>query len=131
MAILNFILLAAIGIAFTVMIVYFYVRIKNNMQHGRMARKHVTEHANSVRMSKMLSAMNLELSDYLHLLPLTTVNKSLVLCESCEKASQCDKALAQGSSDLDSVTFCPCHGYMVELVDITNNMPTYPAESAG
>lgn len=79
------------------------------MQQGRLVRRKLAQRIESLRISKMLRALGLDPSQYLHTVPLHKINQSMNKCEHCQTTDQCDEKLKQGSIKADEIDFCPNH----------------------
>ena len=90
MSILNNLILVLIGFAFVALMAGFFLVIANNMRQGRVFRGKVANHVESLRMGRMLAALGIDTSSYLHDVPVHQVNANLKNCESCTSTDACD-----------------------------------------
>lgn len=107
MEIINYIVLAILGIALTVVSLYFLILIANNVRQGRVVRKLLAERVESLRMSKMLHALGLDFNKYLHSVPLCQINESIGKCETCSTTDECDQKLKVDKVGIKDIGFCP------------------------
>jgi len=107
MQIINYIILAIIGIAFVVLSIAFLLLIAKNMKQGGIARKHLAKRVESMRMSRMLRALRLNLDQYLNYVPLVKIKHSMYQCENCTAIEQCDQKLEEGNLGFKDIDFCP------------------------
>ncbi|MCP4077751.1 MAG: hypothetical protein GY744_16385 [Gammaproteobacteria bacterium] len=107
MAIISYILLAILGIAFTIVGLYFLILITRNVKQGLVVRHLLAKRVESLRMTKMLRGLGLDFNQYLHTVPLSKVSESMGKCESCPTTEICDDKLKQGSLEIQDIDFCP------------------------
>ena len=107
MIMLNYVLLILLGFAFIALMAGFFLLIAQNMRQGRVFRRNVAQHIETLRMGKMLGALGIDTSAYLHDLPMHQVNAEVKLCQSCENTGTCDDKLQNDSLTPDDVDFCP------------------------
>ena len=107
MAIISYILLAILGMAFTVLSLYFLLLIAKNVKQGQVVRQKLAKRVESLRMTKMLNSLGLDFNQYLHTVPLNKISESMGKCESCETTEKCDEKLKQKSLEIQNIDFCP------------------------
>ncbi len=107
MAIISYLLLAILGMAFTLLSLYFLLLITKNVKQGRVVRQKLAKRVESLRMTKMLRRLGLDFNQYLHTVPLNKVSDSMGKCESCPTTEICDEKLKQESLEIQDIDFCP------------------------
>ena len=107
MAIINNLLLLMIALAFVVMTVGFLLVISKNVRQGMLFRQKLAARMRALRMDKMLSALGMDLSSYLHNVPASRVIESANRCQDCMATDECDDRLAAGAVATDAIDFCP------------------------
>ena len=58
-------------------------------------------------MAKMLRALGIDYSAYLHQVPVNKIKDSAGKCETCPTTGICDEKLEQGSLTSEEIDFCP------------------------
>ena len=107
MAIINNLLLLMIALAFVVMTVGFLLVISKNVRQGMLFRQKLAARMRALRMDKMLAALGMDLSSYLHNLPASRVIESANRCQDCTATDECDDSLAAGTLAIEAIDFCP------------------------
>jgi len=107
MVVINNILLILIGCAFIVLMAGFFLVITRNMRQGRVFRRGLAENLETLRMGKMLRALGIDTSSYLHLVPISQINASMKKCEDCDVTEVCDDRLQAGNLHKGAIDFCP------------------------
>ncbi len=108
-----------LGVVFLVLALFFVVLISRNMKQGKVVRQRLAQRVESLRMSKMLKALGLDLTQYLYTVPITKINDSMNKCEHCPTTDVCDDNLQKGHLETDEIDFCPNH----ECLGKFKNMP--------
>lgn len=121
--IINFIIYAVIAIAFLVLSISFLVLITRNMRQGRVVRELLAERVETLRMSKMLRALGIDFSQYLHTVPLNKINDSMNKCESCPTIEQCDDELKGGAIKAENIDFCPNQECLSKFTELNKKDP--------
>lgn len=107
MNILNYIIMALMAIAFIVLSVGFVLLIMRNVKQGRVVRHKLAERVESLRMSKMLKALGVDFSSYLHQVPVNKINESMNNCDDCSTIDECDVKLQKETLKPEEIDFCP------------------------
>ena len=107
MNILNYLILILLAVAFVAVGIGFILLITRNVKQGRVIRHKLAERIESLRMAKMLKALGIDFSSYLHQVPLNKINESMNKCGDCSTIDQCDDKLQQESISPEEIDFCP------------------------
>ncbi len=118
MEIVSYILLVIIGLAFASLSIFFILLIAKNVRQGKVVRQKLALRVESLRMSKMLSALGLDFSKYLHEVPLNKINSSMSKCENCDSLEQCDEKLQQDIIKPEEIDFCPNHECLGQFTEL-------------
>lgn len=118
MNILNNIILVLLAIAFAVLVIGFLMLITRNVIQGRVVRHKLAERVESLRMSKMLSALGIDFSSYLHQVPLNKINESMNKCDDCSTLDQCDDKLQQEIIEPEEIDFCPNQECLTKFTEL-------------
>jgi hypothetical protein len=107
MEIISYILLAILALAMTMISVFFVVLFRKNMQQGREFRRNLAQGLQPLRMSKVLSALGLDINLYLHKLSVHNIKQHMSKCENCSTTGACDEKLSQPTIQHAELEFCP------------------------
>ena len=118
MNILNNAILVLLAIGFIVLAVGFVLLISRNVKQGRVVRQRLAERIESLRMSKMLSALGIDFSSYLHQVPLNKINASMNKCDDCSTLDQCDDKLQQKTLQPEEIDFCPNQDCLTQFTEL-------------
>ena len=122
----NYIVLAFLAIAFIVLGIGFLLLITKNMRQGRVVRQHLARRVETLRMSRMLKALGLDFSKYLHTVPISKINDSMNRCETCDTTDECDTRLTESSINIDNIEFCPNQECLQQLVELEKQKSEQP-----
>jgi rRNA maturation endonuclease Nob1 len=96
-------LLAVLTLAFTVSLV---LAIVFNVNAGRKYRKALANSVDQLRLSKMLSALGIDVDSYLHTERIVDIQQHMDRCSSCENIEKCDDQISKGALDAADISFC-------------------------
>ena len=96
-------LLTMLTLAFAVMLVSAIVF---NMKSGKKYRGSLARRIDQLRLSKMLSALGIDINSYLHTQGIVDIQKHMDRCSACENTSTCDEQLATGDIKASAIEFC-------------------------
>ena len=96
-------LLTILTLVFTVMLISAIVF---NLKAGGNFRKSLATRIDQLRLSKMLSALGIDISNYLHTQKIVAIEKHMERCSACEKTDTCDEKLAAGDINMADIDFC-------------------------
>ncbi len=119
-ATISFILFAIIGLVFTLLGMFFVIRIGSSVKAGLSVRQQLAARIESLRMSKMLKALGLDSNQYLFGIHLATINNSMNNCEKCDSSEICDKKLQQKSIKPEDIDFCPNQACLTQYHQLKN-----------
>ena len=96
--------------AFTAVLVIFFVlltlAIIFNVKAGMKYRKTLARKIDALRLSKMLTALGIDISVYLSTVPALDINSHMERCTACTNTEECDDKLLDGNIDTDGIGFC-------------------------
>ena len=121
MSYFSYLIFITIGITFLILAVFFVLLISKNMRQGMEVRRSIAARVESLRMSKMLRALGLDLSRYLYTVPLHKINDSMNKCEACQTTEVCDDKLQSGHIEPDQIGFCPNHECLGKFSEISKH----------
>jgi hypothetical protein len=96
-------LLAVLTLAFTVSLVSAIVF---NVNAGRKYRKALANSVDQLRLSKMLTALGIDVDTYLHTERVVDIQQNMDLCSACENVEECDDQVSKGALDAADISFC-------------------------
>ena len=97
--------LAIWGVTIAILFVVMVFGMWRNIIYLHASHKAMTRRLKALRISKMLSRLNITLSRYYHKTSDLDKERHIRKCESCPDPEQCDSMLA--GEDIDPYTFCP------------------------
>jgi len=96
-------LLAVLTLAFTVLLASAIVF---NLNAGKKYRKSLANSVDQLRLSKMLTALGIDVDTYLHTERIVDIQQHMDLCSACENPEKCDDQVAKGTIDANDISFC-------------------------
>lgn len=96
-------LLTVLTLTFAVMLVSAIVF---NLKAGKKYRRSLATRVDQIRLSKMLSALGIDVNSYLHTQSAVDIQKHMNQCSACEKTDTCDEQLAAGDIKATDIDFC-------------------------
>jgi len=108
-------LLTVLTLAFGAMLVSAIVF---NVSAGKKYRQSLATRIDQLRLSKMLSALGIDVNRYLHTQSTVDIRKHMDRCSACDKTDTCDEQLAAGNIKATDIDFC---NNEKSLQDITRN----------
>ncbi len=96
-------LLTVLTLAFTVMLVSAIVF---NLKSGTRFRSSLATRIDQLRRGKMLSALGIDVSRYLHTQSIVDIEKHMERCSGCGNTNTCDEQLAAGDINVSDIEFC-------------------------
>ena len=96
-------LLTVLTLAFATMLVSAIIF---NLQAGKKYRRSLAKRIDQLRLSRMLSALGIDVNSYLHTQGIVDIQKHMDLCSACENTDTCDEQLADGHVKVADIDFC-------------------------
>ncbi len=96
-------LLTVLTLAFATMLVSAIIF---NLQAGKKYRHSLAKRIDQLRLSRMLSALGIDVNSYLHTQGIVDIQKHMDLCSACENTDTCDEQLADGHVRVADIDFC-------------------------
>jgi len=96
-------LLTVLTLAFTVLLVSAIVF---NVNAGKKYRKSLANSVDQLRLSKMLTALGIDVDTYLHTERVVDIQQHMDLCSACDNLEQCDDQVSKGALDAADISFC-------------------------
>jgi len=96
-------LLAVMTLAFTLLLISAIVF---NLNAGRKYRKSLANSVDQLRLSKMLTALGIDVDTYLHTERIVDIQQHMDRCSACDNLEKCDDQLSKGALDAADISFC-------------------------
>jgi len=106
MEIFSLIVAILLGFFVVLLTVLLFTAIIFNMKKGRKYRQALAQKIQQLRLNKMLTALGIDPTAYLHDEQITDIHKHMERCETCENTEQCDEALSTNKLDPTEIGFC-------------------------
>ena len=87
-----------------------------NVNAGRKYRKSLAAKVDQLRLSKMLTALGIDVTAYLHSESMVDIHRHMSRCSACENTAICDDNLASGEIDSADIGFCNNEQSLQEMV---------------
>lgn len=115
MVIISTILEIVLIIMTIALMVLLPIAIIFNVKAGRKYRKQLAKSIHHLRLNRMLTALGIDLDDYLHSERTVDIRNQMERCSECANTEECDEKLADGV-DPDHIGFCNNEEVLRELV---------------
>lgn len=96
-------LLAVLTLAFTVLLASAIVF---NLNAGKKYRESLANSVDQLRLSKMLTALGIDVDSYLHSERIVDIQQHMDRCSACDNVEKCDDQLSTGQLDATDIGFC-------------------------
>lgn len=97
------ILLVILILAFTISL---FLTIIFNVRVGITYREPLAKKLHSLRLSKMLTALGINVNEYLHTVNVATINQQIDRCTDCASTKECDDNLSNNSIAINEIDYC-------------------------
>ena len=77
-----------------------------NVRAGARYRETLAEKLHALRLNTMLSALGINVSEYLHTVSTVTINKQIDSCAECASTEKCDDNLSNNTITINDIDFC-------------------------
>jgi Family of unknown function (DUF6455) len=116
------------SIALFLLLAYFiqllFRRIRSNVITGQKYRTLLHQQLDSLRMSKMMSALGINKERYLHQQSVNDIQHQMKRCGDCANTDQCDEALTGGSFATTDIGFCDNEPELAEILKAQSQATT-------
>jgi hypothetical protein len=106
---MNFISLAVAGLMILLTLVFaglLMTAIVFNLKAGRKYRQSLAARVDQLRLSKMLTALGIDVASYLHSEPVVKIYTQIERCSACQNTETCDEKLSRGVIEAEDIGFC-------------------------
>ncbi len=83
-----------------------FAAIVFNLNVGRKYRQTLARDIEKLRLSRMLAALGIDVTGYLHSERILDIQQQMGRCSDCGRTAECDDRLAQGEVDAADIGFC-------------------------
>ena len=83
-----------------------FAAIVFNLRVGRKYRQRLAHDIDKLRLSRMLAALGIDVTGYLHNERILDIQQQMGRCSDCGRTAECDDRLAQGEVDAADIGFC-------------------------
>ncbi len=119
MSALNFIVIAVLVLTFSAFILRLLYIISCNVITGRKFYLSLEKEFDRLRLSRMLSALGINKSQYIHQTSTFAIKQQMQSCDTCDNTDECDATLSPGVSsnniDIDAINFCKNEAALKEI----------------
>ena len=83
-----------------------FAAIVFNLNVGRKYRETLARDIDKLRLSRMLTALGIDVTSYLHSERIVDIQQQMGRCSDCGRTAECDDRLAHGEVDAADIGFC-------------------------
>lgn len=102
-SVLSAIMLSLLLVTFTILLM---VAIVFNFKAGMKYRRALAEQLNNFRLARMLTALGIDIDEYLSTERVVDIHRHMERCGACTNVGECDERLAGGNLAADEIEFC-------------------------
>jgi len=110
-----------IGGFLALFLLYVIVRmsyvIMRNVIVGMQFRKQLASKVEALRLNRMLAALGIDVSSYLHSERVLDIEEHVDRCSACQNTDTCDDQLAKGTVQVDNIDYCNNEKSLQQIVD--------------
>jgi len=110
------IVVTLLGLSLAVFAVSLFLAIVFNVRIGIKYREPLARKLHALRLSKMLSALGISTTEYLHTENIVTINEQMERCSECVNTEECDDNLSNDNIDVDGIDFCNNESSLKDMV---------------
>lgn len=93
-----------------------FTAIVFNLNAGRKYRQALARDIDKLRLSRMLAALGIDVSSYLHRERIVDIQQQMGRCSDCARTAECDERLADGKVDAAEIGFCDNEQSLQQIV---------------
>jgi hypothetical protein len=102
-SVLSAIMLSLLLASFTILLM---VAIVFNFKAGMKYRRALAEQLDNFRLARMLTALGIDIDEYLSTERVVDIHRHMERCGACENVGECDERLADGKLSTSDIGFC-------------------------
>jgi hypothetical protein len=77
-----------------------------NLNAGKKYRKSLANSVDQLRLSKMITALGIDVDTYLHTERIVDIQQHMDRCSACDNPDKCDDQISKGPLDVADISFC-------------------------
>ena len=106
MSFFYFVLAFLLILLVTTFAILLFSTIIFNMRVGTRYRARLAQQLDSLRLSKMLSALGIDTNTYLHSQRVVDINNHMERCLQCDNTEQCDDNIESNNINTENISYC-------------------------
>lgn len=110
------IVIILLGLTLAVFSVALFLAIVFNVRVGIKYRESLAKKLHALRLSKMLSALGISITEYLHTESIGTIQEQMHRCSECVNTEECDDNLSNNNIDVNGIDFCNNESSLKDMV---------------
>lgn len=115
MDIITIIVGGALGLFLTYFLLRLFYTVFINLINGRKFHHALAQQFDSLRLSKMLTALGISKTDYIYQTNVNDINKQMTSCSACKNTDECDDRLSEPDLDIAEIDFCNNEAELKEI----------------
>lgn len=96
--------------------VALFLTIVFNVRAGAKYREPLATRLHTLRLSKMLSALGINVTEYLHTVNAATIHEQMNNCSACTSIKECDDNLSNSNIAINEIDFCNNESSLKDMV---------------
>lgn len=117
MNLFSLIIASLFGLLLVAFATLLLIAIVFNLSAGKRYRQSLARQLHTLRLSKMLTALGVDVEDYLHSERVVDIHAQMQRCSGCSQTDQCDDKLADGQIASDQLGFCNNEQTLVTMIE--------------
>lgn len=117
MNILSLIISGLLGLMLAAFSLLLFAAIVFNLNIGKRYRRRLARELERLRLAKMLAALGVDTSSWLHSERIVDIHNQMKRCAECTQTAECDDRLAGGDVDPGQIGFCDNEQSLKELLE--------------
>jgi len=106
MDIITIIVGGALGLFITYFLLRLFYTVFSNLISGRKFHHALAQQFDSLRLSKMLTALGISKTDYIYQTNVNDIHQQMNSCSACENTNECDDRLSKPDLNITEIEFC-------------------------
>ncbi|MCO6411822.1 MAG: hypothetical protein J5I92_03675 [Thiogranum sp.] len=113
----SLIIAGALGLMLAAFSLLLFAAIVFNLNIGKRYRRRLAREMERLRLAKMLAALGVDTSAWLHSERIVDIHNQMTRCAECAQTAECDNRLASGDVDPGQIGFCDNEQSLKELLE--------------
>ena len=128
MELLNVFTAAVLILSLLVFTAYLFTVILFNVRAGKRYRVALAGRIHSLRLSKMLSTLGIDINEYLHRERSADIRRQMKSCAECENTETCDEQLENNANTIENISYCNNEQALKRLLVDDTETSRHPAD---